>query len=54
MDPFILFSRINTMLRDQYTDLDELCAAEGFDKAELTRTLADAGFEYMPEVNQFR
>ena len=25
MDPFILFSRINTMLRDQYPDLDELC-----------------------------
>ena len=51
MDPFILFSRINTMLRDQYPDLDELCAV---DKAELTRTLADAGFEYLPEVNQFR
>lgn len=54
MDPFILFSRINTMLRDRYPDLDELCAAEGIDKSELLRTLADAGFEYMPEINQFR
>ena len=52
MDPFILFSRINTKLRDQY--LDELCAAEGINKSELLRTLADAGFEYLPEVNQFR
>ena len=33
MDPFILFSRINTMLRNRYPDLDELCAAEVFDKA---------------------
>ncbi len=54
MDPFILYSRVNTKLRDQYPDLDELCAAEGIDKSDLIRTLADAGFEYIPEINQFR
>lgn len=54
MDPFILYSRVNTKLRDRYPDLDELCAAEGIDKSDLIRTLADAGFEYIPEINQFR
>lgn len=54
MDPFILYSRVNTKLRDQYPDLDELCAAEGIDKSDLIRTLSDAGFEYIPEINQFR
>lgn len=53
-DPFILLSVVNTKLRDQYSDLKELCAAEDIDRAELEKALADAGFEYMPEINQFR
>ncbi len=53
-DPFMLLSMINMKLRDEYPSLDELCASEGIDCKELEERLKAAGFEYMPEVNQFR
>lgn len=53
-DPFILLSYINTLLRDSYPTLDELCKAEGIDAGALTQKLHAAGFEYMPQINQFR
>lgn len=53
-DPFILLSTINTKLRDEYADLDDLCASLDINKSDLLNRLADAGFEYVPSVNQFR
>ncbi|MDE5628465.1 MAG: DUF4250 domain-containing protein [Muribaculaceae bacterium] len=53
-DTFMLLSVINTKLRDEYPSLEELCSSLGIDKAELCARLAAAGFEYMPEINQFR
>ena len=53
-DPCMLMSVVNTKLRDCYADLDALCEDMGIDRAALERELADAGFEYMPEINQFR
>lgn len=53
-DPFILLSYINTKLRDDYDSLDSLCRDLGVDRTALENTLAGAGFEYMPEINQFR
>lgn len=53
-DPFILLSTINTKLRDEYADLDDLCASLDIDKSDLLKRLADAGFEYVPSINQFR
>lgn len=53
-DPFMLLSVINTRLRDDFPTLDELCASLDIDKEALIRKLADAGFEYMPQINQFR
>lgn len=53
-DPFMLMSVVNTKLRDCYADLDALCEDMGIDRAALERELAAAGFEYMPEINQFR
>lgn len=53
-DPFILLSFINMKLRDEYPDLDELCASAGIARDELEKKLGAAGFEYMPEINQFR
>ncbi len=50
----MLLSMVNMKLRDEYPSLDELCASEGLDKSTLVSTLASAGFEYLPEVNQFR
>ncbi|MDE6588470.1 MAG: DUF4250 domain-containing protein [Paramuribaculum sp.] len=53
-DPFMLLSMVNMLLRDQYSSLDELCASEDIDRDSIVKSLADAGFEYMPEINQFR
>lgn len=53
-DPFMLLSMINMRLRDDYPDLDELCAAMDINKTELTERLKSAGFEYIPSINQFR
>ena len=53
-DAFILFSVINTKLRDNYSSLDALCDDLGEDKAELVSILSAAGFEYNEELNCFR
>lgn len=52
-DPFMLLSVVNTKLRDDYSSLAELCAAEGIDEADLKQRLA-AGFEYVPALRAFR
>lgn len=53
-DPFMLLSIVNMKLRDQYDTLEDLCAEEGYDQEELVGKLRDAGFEYIPENNQFK
>ena len=53
-DHFILLSYINTKLRDDYRSLDALCDDLDVDRASLEKKLAAAGFEYLPEINQFR
>lgn len=52
-DPMMLFSFINTKLRDQYGSLDELCREMDIKKDLLVRKLRSAGFEYSPEYNKF-
>ncbi len=53
-DPFILFSVVNTQLRDCFSTLEELCAEHGEDVDELTTRLEKAGFVYDREQNQFK
>lgn len=53
-DPVILAGIVNTRLRDFYDSLDALCDDLGIDRRDLERVLGEAGFEYMPETNQFR
>ncbi len=53
-DPFMLLSAVNMKLRDTYASLDELCRSMDVNKETLVKTLANAGFEYMPQINQFR
>lgn len=53
-DPFILLSYVNTQLRDNYESLDEMCQSLDINKEELIAKLEEAGFEYMPSINQFR
>ena len=52
-DPFILFSYVNTKLRDRDPNLDVFCEEEGVDKAALFKSLAEVGYEYNPARNQF-
>lgn len=52
-DPVMLFSFINTKLRDQYDSLDELCRDMDIQKDLLVCKLRSAGFEYNPEYNKF-
>lgn len=53
-DPFMLLSWVNMKLRDSYNCLDSLCDDLDIDRNELESKLKDAGFDYMPEINQFR
>ncbi len=53
-DPMMLLSVVNTLLRDRYQSLDALCEEEGLGRAALESRLADAGFHYRREMNQFR
>lgn len=52
-DPFILFSYINTKLRDNYSSLDILCEDLDIDKNELTKKLATIGMTYDASLNKF-
>ena len=55
MDPVMLMSIINMKLRDDLAgDLDKLVAYFELDKTQLETKLAEAGFEFLPEVGQFR
>lgn len=54
MDPQMLYSIVNMKLRDHYRDLDELARAEGIDRLVLEQRLAEAGYTYRAELNQFR
>lgn len=53
-DPAILFSVINTKLRDQYSSLAALCDDLDISEEEIKSKLASIGREYDPEQNRFR
>lgn len=49
------FSLVNTKLRDDFDgDLDQLVSFFDIDKEKLIARLASAGFDFLPEVGQFR
>lgn len=52
-DPMMLFSVVNTKLRDEYESLDVLCEEMDVDKSSIESQLAAVGFEYNPEQNKF-
>ena len=54
-DPVMLMSMINMKLRDgAFDSLADLCLSLGIDEKELLKKLSDAGFDYLPEIRQFR
>lgn len=53
-DPNMLYSFVNMMLRDWFGSLDDFCAEYDAQKETIITRLADAGFFYDEELNQFR
>ncbi|GIA30564.1 TPA: DUF4250 domain-containing protein [Vibrio cholerae] len=55
MDPIMLMSIINMKLRDDFGgDLDKLVNYFDIDRSALEAKLASSGFEFLPQVGQFR
>lgn len=52
-DSIMLYSVINTKLRDFYSSLEALCEDMNIDENTLKEKLSSAGFEYNKERNQF-
>nr|WP_325296793.1 DUF4250 domain-containing protein [uncultured Dysosmobacter sp.] len=52
-DPVILLSFVNTKLRDEFSSLDDLCAALDADPADIAAALAPLDYHYDPDHNQF-
>lgn len=52
-DAFMLFSVVNTKLRDCYSSLDALCDDMGESKDDIISKLASIGFEYDEKDNRF-
>lgn len=52
-DPMMLYSVVNTKLRDEYASLDALCEDMHIDRNQLETELSKVGFEYNKEQNKF-
>ena len=53
-DPVMLYSFLNTKLRDMYASFDALCEDMDLDKEAILAKLAAMDFIYDEEKNQFR
>lgn len=53
-DPMMLLSVINMKLRDQYESLEALCDDMDVSIDEITVTLANIGYTYDQNNNQFK
>ena len=53
-DPAILYSMLNTKLRDQSVSLTELCDDLDIGEQEILDLMTAAGFVYDAGINQFR
>ena len=52
-DPVMLLSVINMKLRDAYESLDALCDDLDVSEEEIVSRLAEVGYAYSKERNQF-
>ena len=53
-DPVILYSFLNTKLRDQYSSFSALCEDMELDEKEILSVLKTMDFHYDKTRNQFR
>ena len=54
MDPHLLVGVVNTAIRNHCESLEDLCKTHDLDVSILTTRLAKAGYDYMPDQQQFR
>ena len=52
-EPMMLYSFINTKLRDSYDSLDALCEDMNVEKELILEKLKSVGCEYNPSRNRF-
>ncbi len=52
-DPYILLSYINTMLRDKYTSLEDLCSSLNVEQAQIEQALKNIDYVYDRKLNRF-
>ncbi len=52
-DPVMLLSYINTQLRDNFSSLDEFCAANDADAETIKSKLAAIDYTYDAQQNRF-
>ncbi len=53
-DPVMLYSFLNTKLRDHYSSLESLCEDMDLNQEEIIAKLSMMDFHYDEEKNQFR
>ena len=53
-DPMLLYSVLNTKLRDEYPNLDKLCEDMNINREDLLARMSMADFRYDEDLNQFR
>lgn len=53
-DPVMLLSVVNTQLRDRYSTLEELAAANDISVQEIKERLQKINYEYNEQLNQFK
>lgn len=52
-DPVMLLSYVNMKLRDFDSSLQDFCAREGVDEAEVIQKMSSIGYAYDETKNQF-
>lgn len=52
-DPIMLLSYVNTQLRDNYSSLDDFCAAMDVPREEIEQKLCAVNYEYDAQKNAF-
>ncbi len=53
-DPVILLGYINTQLRVNYQNLEDLCKSLSISKADLEMKLSSIGYAYNEKLNRFK
>lgn len=54
MDPHLLYGLVNTALRNDFEDLEDLVRTHDLDLDRLAARLKEAGYRYATNLNQFR